>query len=130
MAKGWVGPHAHGGFREDLGIYVRSKWEANFCRYLRWLQKIGEIRGWEYEPEVFEFPVKRGNREYRPDFRVTERDGRVVYYETKGYLDKDSRVKLARMHRYYPDVRVIVIDGAFMADLAHKLGRLIPGWED
>ena len=34
----------HGGKREDLGgLYVRSAWEANYCRYLSWLIEQGEI---------------------------------------------------------------------------------------
>jgi len=117
-----------GGTRDDLGFYVRSTWEANVARYYKWLQSQGNIAKWEYEPCEFEFPVKRGNRTYKPDFRITENDGRVWYCEVKGYMDNDSRVKLKRMAKYHPGVKVIVLDGEqYRAIAKHK--RLIPGWE-
>ena len=49
--------YAHGkqGIRADLGIYVRSAWEANVARYLTWLKSLGSIARWEYEPETFVF---------------------------------------------------------------------------
>lgn len=118
-----------GGFREDIGIYVRSRWEANYARYLNWLVEHGEIRSWEYEADTFEFPVKRGNRFYTPDFKVTENNGLVVYHEVKGYMTDASRVKLSRMARYYPQHKVLVIGGATMADIRRKIGGMIPNWE-
>lgn len=52
-----------GGKRSDLGIYVRSKWEANFARYLKWMVEKEEIKSWRYEPMSFEFRgIKRGTR--------------------------------------------------------------------
>jgi hypothetical protein len=129
VSHGWSGPRPSGGYRPDLGIYVRSRWEANFARYLNFLVQVGDIVGWEYEPETFEFPVSRGNRFYKPDFRVHETNGTTTYYEVKGYMDRDSRVKLARMARYYPDRRVVVVDARFMADI-RSIARLIEGWEE
>lgn len=122
-------PKPQGGFRADLGIYVRSKMEANFARYLEFLRVHGEIREWSYEPEEFWFPVKRGTRSYKPDFRVREANGGMTYYETKGYLDAQGRVKLARMGRYHSEVRIVVVDGRYMADVRSKLANAIPGWE-
>src|SRR3990172_2886201 len=52
---------AKGGTRTDLGFYVRSSWEANYARYLKWLQSNGEIIEWHYEPDTFNFDsIKRG----------------------------------------------------------------------
>lgn len=111
-------------------IYFRSRWEANWGRYLEWLKSRGDIAEWEHEPETFWFlKIKRGVRSFLIDFRVTERSGAVVYHEVKGWMDPRSKTKLKRMAKYYPDVRVIVIDKRTMADLAAKLGRVIPGWE-
>lgn len=102
---------AKSGTRPDLGIYVRSAWEANWARYLNWLQKNGQIKSWAYEPDTFEFlEIKRGTRFYTPDFKITENDGEIVYHEIKGYMDQKSRTKLDRMARYHPDVRIRVID--------------------
>ena len=46
---------SRGGIRKDLGIYVRSSWEANYARYLNFLKKSGAILRWEFEPTEFEF---------------------------------------------------------------------------
>lgn len=122
---------SRGGRREDLGgLYVRSAWEANYARYLNWLQMQGEIRGWEFEPDTFEFHrIKRGTRFYTPDFKVTNKDGSVEYHEVKGWMDPASKTKLARMARYYPEVKIILIDGPVYRTLTKQLRGLIPTWE-
>jgi len=65
------------GWRVIGGIrkYYRSKWEANYARYLEWLKSKGEIQGWLHEPETFWFDgIKRGCLSYLPDFRVVEKN--------------------------------------------------------
>lgn len=125
------GVSTSGGFREDLGIYVRSRWEANYARFLKWLQEKGEIQEWWYEPETFEFQkIKRGVRFYTPDFKIVWNDGRVEYHEVKGYMDSKSRTALKRMARYYPDVCIVVIDGKTYRDIRRRFSRLIAGWEE
>lgn len=120
---------SQGGKRADLGFYVRSRMEANYCRYLQWLVARGAIQAWAYEPETFEFVgIKRGTRFYTPDFRVTECDGRILYHEVKGWMDPKSATQLKRMAKYYPEVRIVVIDGAAYRALA-QWRRLIPHWE-
>jgi len=122
-------PNSHGGKRDDLGgLYVRSSWEANYARYLNFLVSNGEILGWEYEPDTFEFPVKRGNIAYTPDFKIINNDGSVEYHEVKGYMDKDSAVKLKRMEKYYPTIKVVVI-GKDEYTMLKKWAKLINGWE-
>ena len=122
-------PNSHGGRRDDLGgLYVRSSWEANYARYLSFLVSNGEILGWEYEPDTFEFPVKRGNIAYTPDFKIINSDGSVEYHEVKGYMDKDSAVKLKRMEKYYPTIKVVVI-GKDEYTMLKKWAKLINGWE-
>lgn len=120
----------HGGKREDLGgRYFRSTWEANWARYLNWMQQRGEIVSWRYEPTTFEFPVKRGSKFYTPDFEITKKDGTVYFEEVKGYMDAKSATKLKRMEKYHPKVKVIVI-GHSIYNAAHKnFCRLIPNWE-
>jgi hypothetical protein len=120
---------AQAGTRADLGIYVRSKWEANWARYLRWLKSIGEISDWAYEPEEFQFPVKRGNRFYTPDFKITNKDGSIEYHEIKGYMDKDSRTKLKRMLKYYPHITVKLIEKDSYYAVARKAKYFVPHWE-
>ena len=119
-----------GGKRADLGgLYVRSKAEANYARFLNWLQARGEILSWEYEPQTFDFPVKRGTRSYTPDFRIRDKGGAIVYHEVKGWMDRKSKVQLNRMRRHYPEVQIRVIDGKEIGRLGRQVGPLIPGWE-
>lgn len=87
--------HTHTGRREDLGLTVRSNWEANFLRILK---RYG-IK-YEYEPSVFYYPIKRGNKAYTPDIWLPTTD---EWVEIKGWLDKNSEIKLKRFKRYYPD---------------------------
>lgn len=84
------------GFRKDLGISVRSAWEANFLRYLNYKG----IR-WLYEPKAFHFTeVKRGTTSYLPDFFLPGLD---IYIELKGYLTPKGRTAVRRFRRYYPE---------------------------
>jgi hypothetical protein len=112
-----------GGRRPDLGNrYFRSAWEANYARYLSF---VGEE--WEYEARTFEFPVRRGNRFYTSDFYLPRRG---EYHEVKGWADRDWEVKLSRMRRYYPDVKIVVIDEQWFREI-YRAGwhKLIPNWE-
>lgn len=104
--------------------------EANWVRYLNFLLKLGEIKKWEYEVDEFEFlGIKRGCRFYKPDFKVTNLDGSVVYQETKGYMDAKSKTKLKRMAKYYPNVKVEVVDAKRYRSIAKQVAGMIPNWE-
>jgi predicted nuclease of restriction endonuclease-like RecB superfamily len=122
---------ARGGKRFDVdGIYFRSSWEANYARYLNWLISVGEIAKWEYEPDTFEFfKIKKGNRYYVPDFKVTNNDGSVEYHEVKGWMDARSKTKLDRMNRYYHDVKIVLIDADAYHAIAKQMKNMIPNWE-
>jgi len=118
-----------GGFREDIGIYVRSSWEHNYALYLNWLKDNGKIKAWSYETETFPFPIKRGAIDYKPDFKVEYADGHIEFHEVKGYMDKTSRTKLKRMAKYYPDIKVRLIDAAVMRDLNALFRKTLAHWE-
>lgn len=119
------------GKRADLnGQFFRSAWEANWARYLNWLIRIGEIQSWEYEVDTFEFTrIKRGQRFYTPDFKVKNGDGSIEYHEVKGWMDPKSRTKLDRMRRYYPAVKVVLIDQDAYKAIARQFSRSLPEWE-
>lgn len=120
----------NGGKRKDLGIYVRSTWEANYARYLNFLVSRKAILKWEYEPDTFWFEgIKRGTRSYTPDFKVYESDGSIKYHEVKGYLDEKSKTKLQRMSKYHPGITIILICKKEYVEIGRKVGRLIPFWE-
>ena len=83
------------GFRKDLGIYVRSEMEANCLRYYN---LIGV--DWLYEPREFSFPIKRGNRFYKPDFYLPKVGS---WIEVKGFFRTNDKVKLRRFRKFYPE---------------------------
>lgn len=103
--------HVVAGWVEVCGkrFYCRSKFEAAYAFYLAFLKKSQMIRDFDHEPRRFEFPLKRGNNSYLPDFRVTMPNGSEKYVEVKGWLDKASKTKLKRMNKYFPDVLVEVV---------------------
>lgn len=118
------------GTRPDLGFYVRSQWEANYARYLKWLKSSGEIRDWSYEPKTFVFKGEtRGAIAYTPDFLVIEKDGSQVFHEVKGWMDGPSKTRLKRMAKHYPEEKIIVI-GEDEYKAISRWRRLIPDWED
>lgn len=120
------------GWREIGGIrkYYRSRWEANYARYLEWLRERGEIASWRHEPKTFWFEgIKRGCVSYLPDFEVVEIGGRTAYHEVKGWMDERSATKIKRMAKYHPTVPLIVIRQKEYKQIELSLSRLIGGWE-
>jgi len=84
------------GYRTDIGVTVRSAWEANV---IRWFNHHGIE--WEYEPRLFHFEkIKRGTKTYLPDFWLPEEK---VWVEVKGYLKSQDKTKLKRFRKYHPD---------------------------
>lgn len=124
-------PTGKGGKREDLGgLYFRSSMEANWARYLNWLVAQKQILGWEYEAEKFAFVgIQTGTRFYKPDFRVTNKNGSVEYHEVKGWMNPKSATQLKRMAKYHPTIKVIVVDATYYRSVARTVKGAIPGWE-
>jgi hypothetical protein len=107
-------------------IFMRSKWEANYALYLDFLIKYKQILKWEYEPDVFIFEkIKFGTRSYRPDFKIYNLDNTFEYQEVKGYMDSKSKTKIKRMAKYYPDIKLIIIDKDIYGDIKKKLGKML-----
>lgn len=121
----------NGGKRADLdNQYFRSSWEANYARYLNWLIAQRQIVRWEYEVDTFEFhKIKRGTRFYTPDFKIHNLNGSIEYHEIKGYMDKRSAIKLRRMAKYYPAIKVVLIDSDAYKALAKTARHLVDIWE-
>lgn len=121
---------SNSGTRKDLGIYVRSTWEANYARYLNLAIERNYIRAWKYEVDEFQFhKIKKGTRFYRPDFKVWRINDPVEYHEVKGYMTQKSRTQLNRMRIYYPNVKIKLIDKAAYKEVDRKFSRFIPRWE-
>ncbi len=91
-------------------IYFRSQWEVKVATYLQTLQNSLQINSWEYEPQTFWFlEIKRGCRSYKPDFKITKLDGSHYWIEVKGYMDRESKTKLKRFSKYYPEEKLVLI---------------------
>ena len=129
--RGQMFTRSKGGKRDDIGIFVRSAWEANYARYLNMLKTNGDILKWQYEAEIFEFKrIKRGTRSYRPDFKIWFPDGHIEYHEVKGWLMPTAQTALKRMAKYYPKVKLVIIDKDWFAAVRRQgLPALIAGWE-
>jgi len=110
--KGAAVGKTKGGKRKDIGLYVRSSWEANMVRIYRYTNTK-----FQYEPCEFAFEgIKRGCRFYKPDFYLPDED---VYVELKGYLNGESKTRLKRMLKYHPTIATkmrIVVDQIFSRD--------------
>ena len=120
------------GRRADLdNMFFRSAWEANYARYLKWMKTRSEILDWKYEPDTFWFEkIRRGVRSYTPDFKIWEDAPTAPYYkEIKGWMDKKSVTKLKRMQKYYPEIRVDLVNEREYRQIETSLARIIPGWE-
>ncbi|WP_310533172.1 DUF1064 domain-containing protein [Novosphingobium sp.] len=120
------------GWREVGGrrCFFRSRWEANYARYLQLVKDKGLIEDWEHEPQTFWFEaIKRGVRSYLPDFRVTEMDGETTFHEVKGWMDQRSRTTISRFRKYYPEHRLIVIEKRDYEEIQFDVRREIPDWE-
>lgn len=93
------------GLRDDLGIFVRSAWEANMMR----LFKSGKYKltAPEYEPKIFSFtdhvPPKGAALSYMPDFQVSK-GKKKFWVEVKGnWLRGSDKTKLRRFKKFYPE---------------------------
>ena len=119
------------GKREDLdNLFFRSSWEANYARYLNWLKDLNQIKDWQYEPDTFEFfSIKKGTRFYTPDFKIMNLDDSIEYHEVKGWMDEKSFTKLKRMAKYYPEIKLVLIDQYVYVPIHKEMKNLIPGWE-
>ena len=120
------------GWREIGGInkYYRSRWEANYARFLELLKVDKAIQSWKHEPTTFWFEaIKRGTRSYLPDFLVIESDGSEIYHEVKGWMDDRSKTKLKRMSIYHPEVKLKLIEKKQYMEIAKDYANLIVDWE-
>jgi hypothetical protein len=120
---------AKSGKRPDLNRFFRSAWEANYARYLNVLKKKKVIHDWDYEAKTFTFNVQRGNRSYTPDFKVYLTPTTYEWHEVKGWMDNDSRVKLKRFAKYYPNEDLVLIDKDMYRKIEAEYASAIPNWE-
>ncbi len=125
--------YSKSGKRADLGDqYFRSRWEANYARYLNFLIEEGtDIVRWEFEKESFEFAkIKKGTRFYTPDFKIYFKDGHIEYHEVKGWDYPKGKTARKRFAKYYPKLKLVLLDKTFFQAFKQQgIDKLIEGWE-
>jgi len=107
-----------GGFREDLGHFVRSSWEANFARLMNFLDA-----SYEYESKRF---LLSDNSTYLPDFYIIDFKH---YIEVKGFWWEGDIEKVQLFLSDYPDEILYIVDELEYKKLEEKFARFIPNWE-
>ena len=115
--------HAHigiGGIREDIGHYVRSRWEANICRIL-----IKLDISYKYESVSFNLSYNDERYVYTPDMQISDN----VFIEVKGWETAKSQRKKELIQLLYPDIYIIYIDSSVYRKLSAKYMNIIDNWE-
>ncbi len=114
-------PHRKGGYRADLGHYVRSNWEADFARILN-LHHIPYL----YEPHTFPVELPDGQvANYTPDFYVPSEE---TYYEIKGFMRDIDQAKMDAFETQYPHKKLVLINTTTFAEFAMTYRSLV-AWE-
>jgi hypothetical protein len=125
-----VGYHNRGlyGFRQDIGLFVRSMIEANFCRIL----KLNNVQ-YEYERESFKLNHENFNS-YTPDIKLLtnfESWQSGSYIELKHTIGEESLEKINIFRSIYPDKTIYILAkrSPEWKTLERKYRHLIPLWE-
>ncbi len=116
-------PAKHGkhAFKEDLGHHCRSKWEANYSRFLLWQGKK-----YEYEPKTFIIILSNGIKAtYTPDFLVNGKE----WHEVKGWKGRTKIKKWELFQQQYKKEKFIFIDKKEYKKIERMYKYIIPNWE-
>ncbi len=116
-------PAKHGkhSFKRDLGHHCRSTWEANYARYLLWINKK-----YKYEPKTFTIRLPNEIKgTYTPDFLVNGNE----WHEVKGWEDRNTIKKWKLFQQQYPEEKFILIDRIKYKKIEKLFKYIIPNWE-
>lgn len=110
------------GFRPDLGHFCRSRWEANYARYL-----LHTGHSYAYEPARFVVRLDDGSEHgYTPDFLV---DG-AHYVEVKGWMRPGRRqAEIVRAAGRQLPLPLLLVDASSYRTIKEQGAEAIPGWE-
>ena len=111
------------GYRNDLGLFVRSSWEANFVRILRYCG-IEFIYEWK-RFKIFDSDGKL-IATYLPDFYIPDIN---LIIEVKGYISEKSMFRVNLFRNLYPEFRVLILDGEKYNRQKDIFSKYIPKWE-
>ena len=115
-------PAQHGkhSFRRDLGHYCRSKWEANYARYLLWTGKK-----YNYEPKSFIIILANGEKAtYTPDFLVENE-----WHELKGWESRNEVKKWEFFKQQYPKEKFVFVNRNKYKEIERFHKYIVPNWE-
>ncbi|HEY8343356.1 MAG TPA: DUF1064 domain-containing protein [Calditerricola sp.] len=90
------------------GIRFASKAEASFYTQLKQLERAGQIRNLELQPE---YPIEVNGKHicvYRADFRFFENGERKVI-DVKGVRTPEYRLKKKLVEALYPGTKIIEV---------------------
>lgn len=128
------------------GNYYMSGWERDFARFLTYLQGLGLVAGWEYEPYRFNFIGHYNSNPlfYVPDFVVqfaSTKDtaaltpllpdaspGNTLYVEVKGQETGRDRNKWKRFRKVTGN-KLNIIKRDQMKFIQERFSDLVPNWE-
>lgn len=115
-----------GGFRPDLGHYVRSGWEADVCRLFMF-----HNRPYEYESYTIELEDGSDTLFWTVDLLDPTNFMSNGLIEIKGWWDEKSKRKLQLLQLQQPKVRdqLSIIGVSEMKDLIREYSSVIPNWE-
>jgi len=104
------------GFRNDIQLYVRSRWEANIVRMLL-LEQIP----FEYEKQRFLLKNGKENMGYTPDFYIPSRG---KYIEVSGFMHdkKTNKLQLFATQITTKIANIAVLE--YYSLMKHYVGRL------
>ena len=118
---GKLAKHGKHSFKHDLGHHCRSKWEANYIRFLLWIK-----RKYQYEPKTFIIKLPNGIKAtYTPDFLV---DG-TEWHELKGWKNRTRIRKWELFQQQYSNEKFVLIDKDKYKNLEKMYKYIIPNWE-
>jgi len=106
-----------GGYRDDIQMYVRSTWEADFVRILNLLGV-----DFEYEPKCFDL----GGDSYLPDFWIPKFQ---LWVEISGWISPQKACRLELFRTKYPQENLFHLDKGVYSGLASMFRHKIPNWE-
>lgn len=114
----------------DRKIFFRSRWEANYARYLEYLKQHKKIKEWEHENKIFWFKDFKDNcKAYLPDFEVFLNNGKTEYHEVKGWYDKRSKTKIRKTRKEYPSISLKLIKEKQYKKIKENYANKILDWE-
>lgn len=105
------------GYRDDIGFFVRSTWEANFARLLI-------VRNIPFEYECCSFDLGSELGTHRPDFYLPTLH---IFIEVKGYETSTSRAKHLALLQL--GVACVVLDSQHYRRLERKYSTCVDNWE-